>query len=121
MKSHRQSGEGKLSAIFWLAVVVVAGLGAYEWVPLRIAVAELEDYMVESAQRAHNASPEQIKKNILIRAQELQLPLDKGNLEVKRLAGRIQMTAEYVLPVELPFYTYNWTVNHDVDRAVFII
>lgn len=121
MKSYRQSGEGKLSAIIWLAILIVAGVGAYEWVPLRIAVAELEDYMVESAQRAHNASPQQLKKNILIRAEELQLPLDKDSIEVKRVAGRIQMTAEYVLPVELPFYTYNWTVNHDVDRAVFII
>lgn len=121
MKSYREAGEGRLGALVWLVILIVAGLAAYEWVPLRVKVAELEDYMVETAQRAHNVPPKAIKKNILTRAQELQLPLTNENLDVQYVAGRIKMKAHYTLPVELPFYTFEWKVDHDVDRAVFVI
>ena len=121
MKSYREAGEGRLGAIIWLGILIFAGLSAYEWVPLRVKVAEFEDYMVDTAQRAHNVPPKAIKKNLLTHAQELGLPLTKENLDVKFVAGRIKMTAQYTLPVELPFYTYEWKVDHDVDRAVFLI
>lgn len=120
MKSHRESGEGKLGMLLWLGILVVAGLAAYEWVPARITVAELQDFMIESTERAHQRTPKQLKKDILLRAQELGIALDKDNLEVTARGGKIRMKADYVMPLELPFYTYDWQVDHDVERSIFL-
>ncbi|MEM1245574.1 MAG: hypothetical protein AAGA81_01115 [Acidobacteriota bacterium] len=121
MKSYREAGEGRLGAIIWLGILIFVGLSAYEWVPLRVKVAELEDHMVDLTQRAHNVPVKAIKKDILTRAEELGIPLTKDNLDVQYVAGRIKMNAEYILPVDLPFYTFNWKVDHKVDRPVFVI
>ena len=120
MHSFRESGEGRASFLLWLVILIVGGLAAYEWVPARIKVAELQDYMVESAEMAHAANEKQIKKNILIRANELDIPLDDEHLTVEKVGGKIRMKADYVLPLELPLYTYEWKVDHDVERSIFL-
>ena len=121
MKSYRESGEGKFQFIVWLLIFIGVGMAAFEWVPQRIAVAELEDYMVESAQRAHQATPKQLKANILYKAEQLGLPLEKDKVQVSKKQGIIKIDAEYVVVLEFPFYTHTWNVNHNLERSFFII
>ena len=121
MQSFREAGEGKLSFVLWIAVLIVLAMALFEWVPQRIAVAELEDFMVTSAQRAHSANPKQLKRGILDEAKRLQLPLDKKNLEVTKVQGVVTMKASYTLELEFPFYTYVWNVEHDLQRSFYVI
>ena len=114
-------GEGKLGCIIWLLVLGAVVLVAAKLIPVKIRSAELYDFMEEQAMFAARTSPEEIKKRILGRAEELELPLDKKNLSVARKAGRVRMRATYTVPIELPFYTFEWPFEHIIDRPVFIV
>jgi hypothetical protein len=118
---HFRHGQGKIGCILWLLVLLaVVGVTA-KLIPIKIRSAELYDFMEEQALFAGRTKPEEIKKRILRRAQELELPLTKKNLSVERRAGRVRMSATYTVPVELPGYTFEWDFEHILDRPVFVV
>ena len=121
-KRIAERGEGNLGCILWLLVLGLAVLISWKLVPVKIASAELYDFMDEQAKFAGaNTTAEDVKKNILQRAKELNLPLDKDHVKVERIGDRIRMEAEYTVPVEFPGYTYNWHFRHELDRPIFIV
>ena len=114
-------GQGKIGCIIWLLVLLaVVGIAA-KLIPIKIRSAELYDFMEEQAMFAARTKPEEIKKRILRRAEELELPLTKKNLVVERRAGRVRMRATYTVLIELPGYTLEWPFEHILDRPVFIV
>lgn len=114
-----QRGEGRLSALFWLAVLIVGGMIAYEAIPVRIRVAQLQDFMVEATERARFHNAEALRKNIVARAQELELPVTNDDVQVTLAHGQIKIDAAYTLTLEFPFYTYQWNKEHHIDRPIF--
>ena len=121
-KRIAERGEGNLGCIMWLLVLGLAVLISWKMVPVKIASAELYDFMDEQAKFSGvNTTAEDVKKNILQRAVELKLPLDKEHVTVERIGDRIRMTAEYTVPVEFPGYTYQWHFRHELDRPIFIV
>jgi len=121
-KRIAERGEGNLGCILWLLVLGLAVLISWKLIPVKIASAELNDFMADQAQLAGvNTTAEDVKKNILQRAAELKLPLDKDHIKVERIGDRIRMEADYVVPVEFPGYTYNWHFHHELDRPIFVV
>jgi hypothetical protein len=120
-RHHGQRGEGKVGCILWTLVLVVAGMIAWEAIPVKIASSELYDFMVEQAKWAGHTPPDTLKRYILDRANELKVPLDPKNLSVERVRDRIRMRAYYVVPLEFPGYVYDWEFDLQVDRPVFVI
>jgi hypothetical protein len=121
-KRIAERGEGNLGCILWLLVLGLVVLISWKLVPVKVASAELYDFMDEQAKFASvNTTAEDVKKNILQRAAELKLPLDKDHVKVERIGDRILMEAEYTVPVEFPGYTYNWHFHHELDRPIFIV
>ena len=117
-----ERGEGNLGCILWLLVLGLAVMISVKAIPVKIASAELYDYMDELARSAGvNTTAEDVKKAILQRAADLKLPLDKDMVTVTRQGDRLKMRAEYVVPVEFPGYTYNWRFVHELDRPIFIV
>jgi len=117
-----ERGESNLGCIIWLVVLAIAVLVSWKMIPVKVNSAELADYMVEVAQfQSARMPPEDVKKLILNRAVELNIPLAKENVTVIRTGDRIRMTVEYTVPVEFPGYTYNWHFRHELDRPVFIV
>jgi hypothetical protein len=117
-----ERGEGNLGCILWLLVLGLAVMISVKAIPVKIASAELYDYMDEVARSAGvNTTAEGVKKAILQRAADLKLPLDKDMVTVVRQGDRLQMRAEYTVPVEFPGYTYNWHFVHELDRPIFIV
>lgn len=119
-RKSAQRGEGNVGCVVWLIVVAIAVLIGWKAIPVKIRSAELYDHMVDLTKYAASATPEQLEKQILDRARELELPLDKDHVTVQRVGERIKMTAEYTVPLEFPGYTYNWSFDHEVDRPIFI-
>lgn len=121
MNSKRgAAGEGKLGCILWLALVGVGGLIAWEAIPVKIATAELQDFMVEQAKFAASSPAETIAARIFTKSQELSLPLDKKDIAVVKGGGRIKMQARFTVPLEFPGYVYYWDFDLQVDRPIFI-
>lgn len=116
-----QRGEGNLGCIIWAVVVIVVAHVAWMMVPVKIASAQLADFMEDQAKFAEHRSPEQIEKAILGKARQLELPLDPKKVSAQRRGDHIYMKAEYTVPVTFAGgFTYEWHFEHDIDRPIFI-
>lgn len=115
-----QRGSGNLGCILWGLLLVIAIMIAWKMLPVKLASAELYDFMVEQAKFAQNSSAERIRDLILKKARELDLPVDKKDIEVSKETSRVRMRCRYTVTVEFPFYTYNWEFDHQVDRDIFL-
>lgn len=120
LRRTAERGEGNLGCILWLLLLGVGVMIALKTIPVKVQSAELYDYMVELTKFAASNNPEQLKKQILVKAQELKLPLDKDHVQVRKMGDRIQMEASYTVPLNFPGYTYEWHFDHQVDRPIFI-
>ena len=118
---NRQSGEVRIGTVIWLLIFAATALVCWEAIPVKMRSSQLQDFMVETAKFSSHQTATNIKKTILRRSQELDLPVTNKGLDVKKGNGRIKMYAKYTIPLEFPFYTYNWEFEHTVDRPVFII
>lgn len=119
--SRAVRGDSKLGCIFWLALIIVGALVAWQAIPVKVKTAELHDHMTDMAVLAtRERSSEAIKKNVLAKAKELGLPLDQKSLQVSRSESRIRLVADYTVVLEFPFgITYDWEFHHEVDRPIF--
>lgn len=116
-----QRGEAKLGCVIWSLLFVIAAFVAWKMIPVKLRSVQLYDYMLEQAKFASAASPKALKRNILRKAQELNLPLTEKTLKVESSGNRIRMSARYTVEVEFPGYTYVWEFEHDIDRPIFMI
>ncbi len=116
----RQRGEGRAGCIFWVGVLLVTALIGVKAVPVKYKSSQLFDYMDEQAKFAQQTNPDQLKKRILRRAQELSLPVDPKKLTVRKRGGRIQIECQYTVPLEFPGYTYYWEFDEVIDEPIFI-
>lgn len=121
-RRRTERGEGNIGCILWLLALGLALLIAWKAVPVKIQSAELYDFMDELAKfRAERTPTEELEKQIVDRAKQLGIPLDKRNVRVERRADRIFIEVEYTIPVEFPGYTYPWHFRQTLDRPIFII
>lgn len=114
-----QSGQGKFGCFLWLLLLAAAVMVAYRMVPVKIRSAEFYDFIVEQAKFSARRPPDQIRRTILKRAKELDIPLEPKNLRVEKRGDRIIIDCQYVISVDLPFYTYVWEFHHELDRPIF--
>ena len=121
MARNHESGKGAAGCLIALLLVVIVGMIAYKAIPARIAVAELQDYCEEQAERASLSgfTDENIAKSIHRKAQELKLPVQAEDIKVQRDGGQVYIDVAYVVPLSFPGYTYRWEVTHDVERVLF--
>lgn len=118
---HPRRGEGKIGCILWSALLIAFVGVCWKVVPVKIRSAELYDFMEEQAMFAGTSKPDAIKKRIVGRAEELELPVTKKSIVVQRRGGRVRMKCTYTVPIEFPGYTYYWNFEHVVDRPVFVV
>jgi hypothetical protein len=118
-KRRTQAGEGKIGFVFSVIVLILAGMALAEFLPARWKVSQFEDHLVETAQAAARTKIPRLRKSVLYKAQELDIPLDDEHLEILVARGKIVLRADYVLTLDLPMYTYEWHVKHDVQRPLF--
>ena len=116
-----QRGEGNIGCIIWSLVLVIVVMVAWKMVPIKVATAEFHDFMDDQARVAGNfRSPEPIRKAILNKARELDLPVDPKALKVDLTRERIKMQVEYTIPVEFPGFTYAWDFEYAESFNIFI-
>lgn len=116
-----QKGEGKIGCIFWLIGALLFGMVLFKVVPVKIAVMQLEDHMVELAKTQPRKSQSFFEKSIIRRSEELRLDLTKKNVKVRKYKERVVMNVKFDVPVDLVIHTYIWNVNIEVDRDLFLL
>ncbi len=114
-------GEGRVGCVIWLALLAVVVLIAWTAVPVKIQSAEFESFAEEQAKFAGAQSAERITRRLLERADEMEIPLKEKDLEVRKGRDRIKIHYSYTVPLEFPFYTYDWTFEVKIDRQFFVM
>jgi hypothetical protein len=105
--SHRaQRGEGRLKALFYFAVLIVAVFVAVKIVPPYVANYQLKDKMSEQATFAivNRYTQDQIKDNIYHTIQDLDIPATRDDVTVANTNHGIEISVTYSVPVDLLVY-----------------
>jgi hypothetical protein len=89
-------------------------------VPVKYKSSQLYDFMYEQAKYAQQTSPDEMKKALLRKARDLQLPVDPKRLTVSKRGERIRIECSYEVPIEFPGYTYVWHFEEEIDEPIFI-
>ena len=116
-----QKGELNIGCIFAAIVMLVVVVVAINVVPPLINIGELQNEIVDCADRANRRdyTDKRIVTKILDRAEELRLPVAKDNIKVKRSKSHIDVTVEYTLNIEIVFYTYTLHKVHRETRPLY--
>ena len=116
----REKGEGKLGLLVAIVVVGLAIFVGVKVLPVRIAAYEFRDVLREEARYAavrHNDA--EVVKRIMRQAEELEIPLLRKNLEVKRTIGEMVVTAHYEQAIDLKFTVYVFRFNAKEKAPLF--
>jgi hypothetical protein len=121
MPRLRERGANNIGCIVGLAILAVAVLIAVKVVPVRIAVADLQDFCEKEADQASlpRMTNQIMADQVRIKADEVQLPVTKDDIRVWRDTSDVHIEVKYTVPLDLLFYKYEWHVVHRVDRTLF--
>lgn len=111
-----------MGCVVWLVILGCGILLLVKVVPIKVASAEMQDFMVELAKNTgRGTTTAGLEKAIFQKALDLGLPVTKKAITVHLSGGRVTMRCNYVVPVDMVVYTHMWAFNHDVTRPVFIL
>jgi len=121
MRSRRaEAGTGRVGCAIWAAVLAIGVLIALKVVPVKMKTSTFYDAMQEQAQFGSIKGDGAIQAELFRKAQELQLPLKKDEIVVRRDMGYVYVEVHYQLPIEFPIYgTYVWHEDDKVQRPLF--
>lgn len=122
MKSWRyQRGDVPVGCLVGGVVAVIVILVSIKVVPIMINVGELDKEIGILADRANRReyNDQRIRKDILVKAESLDLPVNRKSIDIKRTSNRIKVTVRYTVNIEFPGYTYVWDKEHYHERPLF--
>ena len=122
MKSWRyQRGDVPVGCLVGGIVALIVVLVTIKVAPIMIHVGELDKEIGVLADRANRReyNDQRIRKSILNKAEQLDLPVDKKSIDVKRTSNRIKVTVRYTIAIDFPGYTYVWNKEHFHERPLF--
>ena len=116
-----ERGEGKAKAIIVTLVLAFLVYTAVKVVPPYVSEYELSDKMQETARFAsvNRNSEDQIRKTIMSTIEDLQIPATPEDVKVTAAGGRVSITVDYKVPIDLTVYKFDLhftpsTANKDI-------
>jgi hypothetical protein len=119
LRRRGELGEGRGGCIFSLILLLAALFVAYKMIPIKVKAADLRQTIVDEAKSAGSHRDAVIRRQIMAKAQKLDLPLDDNSLKINRTSSNIRIEADYTVPVEFPGYTYYWKFRHTYENPIF--
>ena len=115
-----EKGEGRFGTLVGLSVLALTVYLGFKVIPEMINIYTFRDYLDEQARfAALSRHDEEIKKRILRKAQELDLPVGGKNVTLNRSESYFDIHVRYVVPIVTPFYTYDWKLDESVRAPLF--
>ena len=102
-----QRGAGRLKAIVYSAIVVLALYAAFKLVPPYVSEYQLQDKMQEQARFGivNRYTDEQVRENIFKVVQDLDIPVKREDIKVTVTQAIVKISLEYTVPVDLLVYS----------------
>jgi hypothetical protein len=119
-RTRNSRGAANLGCIIWLAIVGLLGYALYKIVPVKVQAAAFADFLQEEASFGSIKSAPQLEAEILNKAREMQIPVTKENLSIKKTKEAISIEAHYTLTIEFfGSYKYVWNFDPVFARPLF--
>ena len=108
-RAASQRGEGKFKAILVTAILVFLVYAGWKMVPPYINEYQLNDTMQETAKFASvtRSGEDQIRATIFRKIEELDIPATKEDVKVSAVNGKVSISVDYSVPIDLMFYKFN--------------
>ena len=120
MRNSTQAGSGKLGFIVTLAVVSCALFALIKIVPVRVDAYQFRDTLRTQARMgAVRNTDAEVAKRIMTEAENLEIPLVRKNLSIKRTKSKMIVTARYELPIDLKVTTYVFKFDESEEAPLF--
>lgn len=118
---RNQRGDVPVGCLIGFLVAVIIAVIAIKVVPVMVQVGEFDKEVKAMADRANRLEydDKRIRKNLLEKAEDLDLPVNAKSIWIKRSSTRIKVRVTYDYPIEFPGYTYVWHKEHYEDRPLF--
>ena len=122
-RTRAMQGKASFGCIVWLAILGLVGYALFKIVPMKIATSTFYDTMQEQASFGSIKGVPQIEYAILQKARELELPIGKENLVIKRSKEAITIEAHYEVTIDFfnGLYKYVWKLDPIVSRPLFAV
>jgi hypothetical protein len=119
--TRRQRGDVPVGCLLGFVVAVLVAVIAIKTVPVIVTVGEFDKEVKAQADRANRLeyTDKRIHQNLLLKANELGLPINSKSIWIKRTSSRIQIKVTYDYAIEFPGYTYVWHKVHEEERPLF--
>jgi hypothetical protein len=113
---RRERGEGRLALLLMVIIVAAIIFVLVKAVPPRVNAYQFKDFMTQySREDCWNRSHDQMVKDLLDKAKELNLPITSKDIKVSRQGAYINMEAHFDVPVDLK--VYRWVMHYDFKQT----
>ena len=120
MSRTTESGQGRIGLVVAIAVVGAAIFLAVKFVPVRIEAYEFRDFIEQECRYAAvHTDDAAVAKRILEKAKELDIPLEKKNLKVRRTNSEMVISASFEKPIDLKVTTYTYRFSVKESAPLF--
>ncbi|HET6932227.1 MAG TPA: hypothetical protein VFI45_18005 [Candidatus Acidoferrum sp.] len=101
-----QRGEGKLKAIIYTVILLMAVYAAVKVVPAYVAEYQLNDKITEQARFAvvNHYSDDQVRDIIFKTIQDLDIPANREDIKVRNTNHGVMISVNYSVPVDFKVY-----------------
>jgi type III secretion system FlhB-like substrate exporter len=122
-RARTMQGKINVGCIVWLAILGLVGYTLAKIVPVKIATSTFYDTMQEQASFGSIKGQDQIAYAILQKARELELPVGKENLVIRKSKEAITIEAHYEITIDFfnGVYKYVWKFDPVVSRPLFAV
>lgn len=111
-------GEGRVKAIFWTLVILLAVFVTIKVVPPYVANYQLQDKLVTEARFAtvNRKSDEDLRNTIFREIQDLEIPARREDIKIENTSRMVRISVEYAVPVDLWFYRTELHFNPSTEN-----
>ncbi|MDQ2971098.1 MAG: hypothetical protein M3R34_08160 [Acidobacteriota bacterium] len=116
-------GAASFGCIVWLVLLAVVGYALYKIVPVKVASSAFADFLQEESSFGSIKSVQQIQAEILAKAKEMSIPVNKDNLIIKKTRESITIEAHYEMTIDFfnGAYKYVWKFDPVYTRPIFLV
>jgi hypothetical protein len=116
-----ERGSARLKFILVMAVIGLVAYMGYMYLPVAYQAYLFKDLMQHDVDVASSQGypPSWVKDQLVKSAPEYGVPAD-AVIEPTQRDNRIEVTVQFVRPIEFPGYTYQYNFDHTVKSTAFL-
>lgn len=116
-----QRGDVPVGCLLGFVVLVLIAIFAMNAIPAQLKLGDFEKRVTELADRANRRdyNNERIKRDILVKARDLDFDLPEKNVEIMRNDKRIKIYVHFDQVIRLPGYVWVRPQEIRMERPIF--